>query len=63
VSEAEYRMTDTHKSDALPPVLTLDDVGTVAPALERYTQGVLLAISGNALIYRRAIAASLPWWF
>jgi len=42
VSEEEYKMTDTHKSDALPPMLTLDDVRMVAPALERYTQGVLL---------------------
>ena len=42
VSEEEYKMTDTHKSDALPAMLTLDDVRMVAPALERYTQGVLL---------------------
>ena len=42
VSEEEYKMTDTHKADALPPMLTLDDVRMVAPALERYTQGVLL---------------------
>ena len=40
VSEEEYKM-DTHKSDALPAMLTLDDVRMVAPALERYTQGVL----------------------
>jgi 4-carboxymuconolactone decarboxylase len=42
VSEEEYKMTDTRKSDALPAMPTLDDVRMVAPALERYTQGVLL---------------------
>ena len=41
VSEEEYKMTDTHKSDAFPAMLTLDDVRMVAPALERYTQGPL----------------------
>jgi len=35
-------MTDTTKSNALSSMLTLDDVRMVAPALERYTQGVLL---------------------
>jgi 4-carboxymuconolactone decarboxylase len=42
VSEDEYKMTDTRKSDALPAKLTLDDVRMVAPALARYTQGVLV---------------------
>jgi 4-carboxymuconolactone decarboxylase len=42
VSEEQYKMTDTHKSDALPAIRRLDDVRMVAPALERYTQGVLL---------------------
>jgi 4-carboxymuconolactone decarboxylase len=32
----------TPRSDALPPMLTLEDVRMVAPALERYTQGPLL---------------------
>jgi len=32
----------TRKSNAVPPVLTLEDVGMVSPALERYTQGVLM---------------------
>src|SRR5437870_6951787 len=32
----------TRKSNAVPPVLTLEGVGMVSPALERYTQGVLL---------------------
>jgi 4-carboxymuconolactone decarboxylase len=36
------QITVTPRSDALPPVLTLDDVRMVAPALERYTQGPLL---------------------
>ena len=42
VSEEQYKMRDTRKSDALPAMLTLDDVRMVAPALERYTQHVLL---------------------
>jgi 4-carboxymuconolactone decarboxylase len=41
VSEEQYKMTDTHKSDARPAMGMLDDVRMVAPALERYTQGVL----------------------
>ena len=32
----------TRKSNAVPPVLTLEGVGMVSPALERYTQGVLM---------------------
>jgi 4-carboxymuconolactone decarboxylase len=32
----------TPRSNPLPPVLTLEDVRMVAPALERYTQGPLL---------------------
>jgi 4-carboxymuconolactone decarboxylase len=32
----------TPRSEALPPVLMLEDVRMVAPALERYTQGPLL---------------------
>ncbi len=36
------KITLTPRSEALPPMLTLDDVRTVAPALERYTQGALL---------------------
>jgi 4-carboxymuconolactone decarboxylase len=32
----------TPRSNALPPVLTLEDIRMVAPALERYTQGPLL---------------------
>jgi 4-carboxymuconolactone decarboxylase len=42
VSEEQYNMTATPKSDALPPMLTLDDVGMVSPALEKYTQSALL---------------------
>jgi 4-carboxymuconolactone decarboxylase len=42
VSEEQYKMADTHKSDARPAMGTLDDVLRVAPALARYTQGVLL---------------------
>jgi len=42
VSEEEYKMTATRQSEALPPMLTLEDVRMVAPALERYTQGPLL---------------------
>ena len=42
VSEEDYKMADTQKSDALPATLTVDDIRMVAPALERYTQGVLL---------------------
>jgi 4-carboxymuconolactone decarboxylase len=41
VSEEQYKMTDTRKSDALPAMLTLDDVRVVAPALERYTESAL----------------------
>jgi 4-carboxymuconolactone decarboxylase len=40
VSDEEYRMT--RKSDAAPAMLTLGNVGMVAPALEGYTQRVLL---------------------
>jgi 4-carboxymuconolactone decarboxylase len=42
VSEEEYKMTSTNKSDALPEISTRDDVRMVAPALERYTQKVLV---------------------
>ena len=35
-------MTDTKKSQALPSVLTYDDVRAVSPALEHYTKGPLL---------------------
>ncbi len=42
VSEERYKMAETHKSDARPATGTLDDVLRVAPALARYTQGVLL---------------------
>src|SRR5258708_16130223 len=38
----EKRMTDTKKSNALPSVLTYDDVRAVSPALEHYTKGPLL---------------------
>jgi 4-carboxymuconolactone decarboxylase len=38
----EKRMTDTKKSQALPSVLTYDDVRAVSPALEHYTKGPLL---------------------
>jgi 4-carboxymuconolactone decarboxylase len=38
----EERMTTTTKSNALPSVLTYDDVRTVSPALEHYTKGALL---------------------
>jgi 4-carboxymuconolactone decarboxylase len=34
--------TGTPRSDALSPMLTLDDVRTVSPALERYRQGTLM---------------------
>jgi 4-carboxymuconolactone decarboxylase len=36
------QITVTPRSNALPPVLTREDVRMVAPALERYTQGPLL---------------------
>jgi 4-carboxymuconolactone decarboxylase len=36
------QITVTPRPDALPPMLTLDDVRMVAPALARYTQGPLL---------------------
>ena len=39
-------ITVTSRPDALPPMLTLDDVRMVAPALERYTQGPLLGELG-----------------
>jgi 4-carboxymuconolactone decarboxylase len=42
VSEEEYKMTSTNKSDALPEISTRDDVQMVAPALERYMQNVLV---------------------
>jgi 4-carboxymuconolactone decarboxylase len=42
VSEEQYKMKDTQKLDALSAMRTLDDVRMVAPALERYMQGVLL---------------------
>ena len=35
-------MTDTKRSNALPSVLTYDDVRSVSPALEHYTKGPLL---------------------
>jgi 4-carboxymuconolactone decarboxylase len=38
----EERMTDRKKSEALPSVLTYDDVRAVSPALEHYTKGPLL---------------------
>jgi 4-carboxymuconolactone decarboxylase len=38
----EKRMTDTKKSNALPSVLSYDDVRAVSPALEHYTKGPLL---------------------
>jgi len=38
----EKRMTDTKKSQALPSVLTYDDVRAVSPALEYYTKGLLI---------------------
>jgi 4-carboxymuconolactone decarboxylase len=42
VSEEEYKRTATRESNALPAMPTLNDVRMVAPALERYTQRVLL---------------------
>jgi 4-carboxymuconolactone decarboxylase len=42
VSQEEYNVSAATKSNALSSILTLDDVRIVAPALERYTQGVLL---------------------
>jgi 4-carboxymuconolactone decarboxylase len=42
VTEEEYKMTSTNKSDALPEISTRDDVQMVAPALERYMQNVLV---------------------
>ena len=36
------RITPTPRTEGLPPMLTRDDVRTVAPALDRYTQGRLL---------------------
>jgi 4-carboxymuconolactone decarboxylase len=41
VSEEEYNMKTSTKSNPLPPMPTLDDVRMVAPALERYTQVTL----------------------
>jgi 4-carboxymuconolactone decarboxylase len=41
VSEEEYNMTASTKSNALAPMPTLDDVRMVAPALLSYTQGTL----------------------
>jgi 4-carboxymuconolactone decarboxylase len=41
VAQADQR-TVTPRSDTLPPMLTLEDVRMVAPALTRYTQGLLL---------------------
>jgi 4-carboxymuconolactone decarboxylase len=38
----EKRMTDTKQSNALPSVLSYDDVRAVSPALEHYTKGPLL---------------------
>jgi 4-carboxymuconolactone decarboxylase len=38
----EMRMTDTKKFNALPSMLTYDDVRSVSPALEHYTKGPLL---------------------
>jgi 4-carboxymuconolactone decarboxylase len=42
VGEEQYKTMDTKKSDALASVPTLEDVQMVAPALEGYTQRVLL---------------------
>src|SRR5882672_8455720 len=41
VAQAD-QSTVTSRPDALPPMLTLNDVRMVAPALARYTQGPLL---------------------
>ena len=38
----DKEMTDTKKPNALPSVLTYDDVRAVSPALEHYTKGPLL---------------------
>jgi 4-carboxymuconolactone decarboxylase len=38
----EMRTTDTKQSNALPSVLTYEDVRSVSPALEHYTKGPLL---------------------
>jgi 4-carboxymuconolactone decarboxylase len=38
----EKTMTDTKKLNALPSVLTYDDIRAVSPALEHYTKGPLL---------------------
>jgi hypothetical protein len=59
VSEEEYKMTATPKSDSIASVLRPEDVRTVAPALERYTE-TALPICGNTPGFRREIAASLP---
>ena len=63
----DKEMTDTKKPNALPSVLTYDDVRAVSPALEHYTKGPLLdglwkrpdlsprdrsIITGSALIAR-----------
>jgi hypothetical protein len=42
VSEEEYRKMDTKKSHALSSAPAFEDVRMVAPALEHYTQDVLL---------------------
>jgi hypothetical protein len=43
----------TPRSNALPPVLTLDDVRMVAPALERYTQQTSPQHPGSSLLLVR----------
>jgi 4-carboxymuconolactone decarboxylase len=41
-SAQEKSMTDTNTLNALPSMLTYDDVRAVSPALEQYTKGALL---------------------
>ena len=43
------------------PVVTIEDVQAVSPALAKYTLGACLAVSGSVRVYRRAIAASSRW--
>lgn len=53
------RTTDMTKVASLPPTSTLDAMRAVSPALEHYTNGDCLAISGSARNCLPGIAASL----
>ena len=51
----------TRKSNAVPPVLTLEDVGMSHRRLRDTRKAFLWAIYGSVPIYRHETAASLPW--